>query len=199
MKVASVYLRAERGSIPFLEALIALNTVKLGPEASVDRVMEMLAAMTVSQMERLELNISASVQEMCLHILKNINKLNAKYDLVPLLDQMQAFRISNRTLSELLAVEFSKHIDNFDLPQKTRALFALARADVEASNILQTLHAVVASHFEAQAILIRNNEGPLAALMEGSEEVFELPPDRDLRSMYTPDQIKFVKAAMRDI
>ena len=162
LKISAIYLRAaEQGARPFLETLVALNSVKIGPQASVARIMEYLAALKVEEMEQLELNISASVQEMCQHVLRNINSLNARHDLVPLLVQMQAFRIGNRTLSELLAVEFSKHIDSFDLDQKVKALYALARADVEASNIFQILHAVAASHFEAQAILIRNNQDPL--------------------------------------
>lgn len=62
---------------------------------------------------------------------------------------MQAYRISNRTLHELLALEFTKNINHFSLEDKASTLHALARVDVEANTIIQTLHAVVASNFEA--------------------------------------------------
>ena len=46
------------------------------------------------------------------------------------------FRLGDRIKMEILAVEFVRNLDKFSLRDKTRILHSLAKADVDASNIL---------------------------------------------------------------
>ena len=62
---------------------------------------------------------------------------------------MSAFGIGERTFHEILSLEFVKTINSYSLSQKADMFSVLANTDIEASNVLKSCHAVVASTLEA--------------------------------------------------
>ena len=57
--------------------------------------------------------------------------------------------LGNQILHEILALEFVKNINHFSLQEKADILVQLARSDIDASNVIQSAHAVVASTLHA--------------------------------------------------
>ena len=48
----------------------------------------------------------------------------------------------------------ARHIDAFDLKEKAEMMLTLAKSDIDANNILKTVHAVCASTFEVHHNLL---------------------------------------------
>lgn len=92
----------------------------------------------------------------------------------------------NKTLHEILALEFTKNINDFSLSSKASILYTLAKADVEASSILKTLHAIVASNLEASSILVRGQDldSIVSALISEQADIYEIS-ESELAGVYT--------------
>lgn len=99
---------------------------------------------------------------------------------------MNSFGIGERTFHEILSLEFVKTINSFTLSQKAQIFSILANSDIEASNVLKSCHAVVASTLEAWAQIGLDLETP--------PENLEMP-----EGLYSGQQQKFIKAAYQDI
>jgi hypothetical protein len=106
---------------------------------------------------------------------------------------MHKFQTGNKTYYEILGLEFVKKINKFDLDSKSRILEYLTRADVEASSILRTTHAIVSSTVEALLLQQQQSGGGDLLTGEGAGSI-ELPP-----GLFSGDQERFVRSAIDDI
>ena len=80
--------------------------------------------MTVTKLRKYKLSINPQsfVQQISKHVLKNINDFNSKKHLSHLMSQLRVYRMGDRTLHEILALEFSKNVNHYDWTQKAYIL-----------------------------------------------------------------------------
>ena len=74
-----------------------------------------------------------------------------------------------------MSVEVARNIDEFTFEEKCEMMETLARSDIDANNILKTVHSVCASTLEA--LKIQRDAGDEQTLMinDDGEKILELP------------------------
>lgn len=182
LRVLATYLRSQSCSLQFIEYLIPQVAQSLGRDTSPSSVMEVLAAVAYAKHPQLEGTIQLAMSPFVENIVQNLNRFKAPQHLSLLLLQMKSNRIGNKIFYEVLSVEFIRHIEKFSLEQKTSILECLSWSDIEASNVVRSAHAVVASTLEA-FLLSFHQDGKIQI------------PD----GLFSEAQMKYIKAAAHDI
>lgn len=84
-------------------------------------------------------------------ILKNINSVNSR-NLREILEAMNLHQVGNRAFYEILSLQFVRNLDKLSFEEKGEIAWYLAQADVDASTLIKSLHAILASSLEVTKI-----------------------------------------------
>lgn len=82
-------------------------------------------------------------------MMKQLSHVKAEHHLPVMVPRFLAYQVGIKAYYEMLAIEFVKHCDKFNLRDKARLMYGFALADIEPSFIIKTAHKICASYSEA--------------------------------------------------
>lgn len=98
------------------------------------------------------IDVKNVVRLVCQASLTKLNEKIKPYQLTNLFALMLHYRIFEPMYFEILSIEFVRNFDAFDLDQKTMIYNSIASCDMDATSIIKSAHAMIASVFEAYHI-----------------------------------------------
>jgi DNA replication initiation complex subunit (GINS family) len=87
----------------------------------------------------IDMDFTREVRVYAKALIKKINNIKAKRDLPVILPRFQYYQIGQRAYYEMLAIEFVKHVDEFNFREKCNLIESFALADIDSGNILKTV------------------------------------------------------------
>ena len=131
-----------------------INAINNEKEASVDSIVNLMKELNLERVAEREFKVDMNriVAIICKSLIGKLNQIKPRIHLVEILKAMSSFRIGNQAYSEILSIELARNIDCFNFEQKCDMMMSLAKTDIDANNILKTVHSVCASTLEALKI-----------------------------------------------
>ena len=176
LKIVQLYLRHEIGNNELLLNMI-INAIQNEKEASVDSFVNLLRNLDPAKVEERQFKIDMNriVAIICKSLIGKLNELRPKVHLVEIMKAMRAYRIGNQAYNEILSIELARNIDKFSFEEKCDMMYSLAKTDIDANNILKTVHSVCASTLEALRIQRDMGDEQALKISDDGNMVLELP------------------------
>ena len=97
----------------------------------------------------LKLDLIKEVHLLAKEMMKQLSHVKAEHHLPVMVPRFLAYQVGIKAYYEMLAIEFVKHCDKFNLRDKARLMYGFALADIEPSFVIKTAHKICASYSEA--------------------------------------------------
>lgn len=176
LKIVSLYLRHEIGNNEILLNMI-INAIQNEKEASVDSFVNLLKDLDPERVEEREFKIDMNriVAMICKSLIGKLNEIRPKVHLVEMMRAMRSYGIGNQAYNEILSIELARNIDKFSFEEKCDMMYSLAKTDIDANNILRTVHSVCASTLEALKIQRDMGDEQALKISDDGDMILELP------------------------
>lgn len=162
--LAAFYIRLQRGSQPFLQQMMAhaaLQQEKAGVQSQV-QLLSVTDAKTLNRKE-FKVDFTKEVRLIAKAIVKNINSLG-RGQVPVVVPRLIQYQVGNKAYYEMLAIEFTKHHEDYSFKQKTRLLYWFALADIDPQFIMKTATKLCNAYTEAFIQRMHSTETPMFGL-----------------------------------